>query len=179
MTDSMPKPWRRLGLVALSLACAALLLRAPLASAFVGRGDELLYQGNGGRAVTFYARALIVDPDDAIAVDRYAFAEIMRHRAANLRLAVAATSSFLTAHPGDATVRMDRALAELGLARDAAAEDDFEIVGRTRRDARAFVFAGYAALKVGAVRRARRWWRAALALHPAYVPARRALRLTP
>ena len=56
-----------------------------------------------------------------------------------------------------------------------AALSDFAVVGARTGDPRAFVFAGYAASRCGNAPLARRFWRAALALQPGFIAARRAL----
>ncbi len=166
---------RRIALVAVAAGATAIVLRGTLASALVTRGDEMLYAGQRMRALAFYRRALLVDENDADAVDRYVFLSMTLHRADALRRAVAVATRFLTIRPADARVRFDRALCEWRLKRAPQAERDFVAVARVKRDARAYVFAGYAAAATGAQERARQWWRAALALDAAYAPARRAL----
>lgn len=165
---------RALLLATVAMIAAALLLHRQLASALVTRGDDLLYQGNGFRALGFYARALFFDRDDATAADRYVFVSLMlgkeRFRKAGLEMA----TEYLARHDNP-NVRLDRALCERALHLDVAAERDFVAVARLEGDARSYVFAGYSALRQNQRARARGWWRSALALHPGYVPALRAL----
>ncbi len=159
----------------LAITSAFALVRGPLSFALVVRGDDLLYQGNAARSLVMYARALALDESNGTAVDRYAFVSMTSHQGAALRDAIRVASPYLQRHPSDDNVRMDRALCEYRLGDVRRGESDFERVGRDRHDARALVFAGYAALRSGARSRALRWWRAALGVQSGYVPALRAL----
>lgn len=168
--------WRRVALAVLAIALSLMLLRSQLSAALVVRGDDLLYQSQEGRALHFYGRALLFDPNNAAAADRYVFVSMMMRRKPQLESAVATASMFL-AQQEDATVLMDRALCERLLWRNRAAESDFARAGLITRDARALVFAGYSALRQGSRLRAHHWWRVALMFSAGYVPAQRALRL--
>lgn len=170
----VPSTGRRVMLVALALALSILILHAPLSNAMVTRGDEMLYQGDSRRALTFYRRAMLLDGANAAAADRYVFVSMTLHTENALRSAVRVATEYLMGHPEDMVVRMDRALCEWRLRWATAAESDFESVAEERRDARAFVFAGYAARAAGDRSGALRLWRAALTIEPAYVPALRA-----
>jgi tetratricopeptide (TPR) repeat protein len=166
---------RRTALALVGIAIAACILRPQISDALVVRGDEFLYRAEPGRALEYYRRAFLVDDDDAAAVDRFAFVASMRHDPRANAEALRETSAYLGRHPGDATVRMDRAMAyrAAGLMRGALA--DFSLVGAWTGDPRAYTFAGYAALRSGNTPLARRLWRAALTLQPGFVAAKRAL----
>lgn len=166
-----------MALAVLAVTLSVVVLRSQLSAALVVRGDELLYQSRDERALQFYQRALVFDPNNAAAADRYVFVSMMGHRRDGLERAVETASKYLAKHASDVTLLMDRALCERALARDGAAEEDFVRAGLASRDARAMVFAGYAALRQGKRTRARHWWHVALTLISDYVPAERALRL--
>lgn len=167
---------RRLVLVLIAMTASAIALRPLLAWGLINRGDEMLYEGNSSRALTFYEYALALDHRDAVAADRYVFVSMMFHNRSQLRRSIALATRFLASNAGNVTIRMDRALCEWRLRQARAAELDFATVARENDDARAFVFAGYAAAAAGSGVRARRWWRAAVALNHSYVPALRAMR---
>ncbi|MHB8441898.1 MAG: hypothetical protein ACYDBM_07595 [Candidatus Tyrphobacter sp.] len=158
-----------------AIAMTTVLLHAQLASAMVTRGDDMLYQSKVEAAMKFYARALLLDPGSATAMDRYAFVAIMMQRRSLLLLAVRKLTAFLRGPRMSETLVLDRALCERALGQYAAAEQDFVTAGMLGRDARALVFAGYAALRLGSRERARLWWRLALEARRRYVPALRAL----
>lgn len=167
---------RRAALAGIGLAISFALLRPQLSAALVVRGDEMLYRGETAAALSFYRRALFFDRDETSAVDRVAFVTVMQHRRVPLESCMAVTSAYLRRHQ-DATIVMDRALCELLLKYNAAAERDFAHVASMRRDARAFVFAGFAALHRRDRAQARHYWEEALDISPEYLPAVRALRL--
>ncbi len=160
-------------LVAIALTIA--LLHAQLASVMITRGDDMLYQSKPASAIRFYERALLFDPGNATAMDRYAFVSMTMHRRDLLRLAVRKMNAFLQGSRMNAVLVLDRALCERALGRYATAERDFVTAGVFGHDARAFVFAGYAALHVGSRQRAHLWWQLALGVRGGYVPALRAL----
>lgn len=166
---------RRLLIAGTAFVAAIFLLREELSSAMVSRGDDMLYQGNAVRALAFYRRALIFDSANASAVDRYVFVSMTLHRRPALVSAVGVATRFLSMHPHNAMVRMDRALCELRLRLLIAAERDFVLVAAAKHDARVLVFAGYAAFESHAVQRAHALWRRALVVNPRYTPALRAL----
>jgi tetratricopeptide (TPR) repeat protein len=171
-----PRPARRMALAIVAIAMTALVMHVPLSYALVQRGDDLLYQGNATRALAFYARALVFDADNAVAVDRYAFVAMTLRGRPALRHAINMADRLLESDAANAVVRMDRALCEWKLDAAQQAEVDFARVARERRDARAYVFAGYAALRAGNRRQAVLWWKNALRLRASYEPAERALR---
>jgi tetratricopeptide (TPR) repeat protein len=168
-------PLRRTVLALLGIVVSAGILRPQISDALVVRGDEFLYRADAARALDYYRRALAVDGDDGAAVDRFAFVATMVRDARVNAEALRETSAYLQRHPDDAIVRMDRAMAyrAAGIARGALA--DFALVGARTNDPRALTFAGYAAQRSGDAALARRLWRAALALQPGFVAAKRAL----
>jgi tetratricopeptide (TPR) repeat protein len=168
-------PLRRIALALCGIATAAWILRPQISDALVARGDEFLYRADARRALEFYRRALGVDGDDGAAADRFAFvAAMLRDSSANAE-ALRETSAYLQRHPDDMIVRMDRAMAYRAAGISQAALSDFSLVGARTNDPRAFTFAGYAAERSGDAPLARRLWRAALALQPAFIAAQRAL----
>jgi tetratricopeptide (TPR) repeat protein len=166
---------RRLGLVLGAIVLAAILLRGSLSSALVSRGDALAYSGNAGRAAVMYRRALWFDAGNGAAVDRYVFAAIVSHDRRALGRGVDIASSYLLRNPGDATVRMDRALCFQRLQKRRAAAEDFELAGRALRDARALMFAALDERAMRERRGARRLLVLALEADPGFLPAKRAL----
>ena len=171
-------PLRRTALALLGIAGAAWILRPQISDALVVRGDEFLYRADSRRALDYYRRALAVDGDDGAAADRFAFVAAMtRDPRANAE-ALRETSAYLQRHPDDSIVRMDRAMAYRAAGISRGALEDFSLVGARTNDPRAFTFAGYAAQRSGDAPLARRLWRAALALQPGFVAAKRALERT-
>jgi tetratricopeptide (TPR) repeat protein len=168
-------PLRRTVLAALGVGIAAALLRPQLADALVVRGDEFLYRGDPARSLEFYRRALVADPDDGAAVDRFAFAATSLRDRAALAEAIGRACDYLRRHPEDTAVRMDRAMAyrRFGDARRALA--DFALVGARTADPRALTFAGFEARGLGESNLARRFWRSAVAVRPRFPAAVRAL----
>jgi len=166
---------RRLILSLTGIAIAACLLRAQLADALVMRGDGLLYRGNLTGAMQRYERAVWIDPDDGVAVDRYAFVALSTHRRIEMIDGVRVASAYLRRHASDGTVRMDRAMTYRALGETRRALADFREVGHCCADVRALTFAGYAALALGERKQAASLWRAALALSPNFVAARHGL----
>jgi len=160
-------------------ACAALvsgvLWRPQISSALVERGDQRLYRGSASAALPYYHRALAFAPGDGVAIDRYAFSAILLRDRRSLQDAVAATTSYLPAHPFDDRVRADRAFALRLLGEDPRAERDFFIAGSSARDPRLLTLAGYSALRAGDRHRARTLWRDALSLDRSFRPASLAL----
>ena len=168
-------PLRRTALALLGIAAAAWILRPQISDALVVRGDEFLYRSDSKRALDYYRRALAVDGDDAAAADRFAFVAAMTRDVRANAEALREASAYLRRHPDDAIVRMDRAMAYRAAGYSGAALADFSLVGALTNDPRAFTFAGFAAERSGDPRLARRMWRAALALQPGFVAAKRAL----
>lgn len=169
-------PMRRLVVTAAALAIAAFLLRPELAAALVVRGDECLSRSAPGEALRYYRRALTIDVDDGLALDRWLFTLTMLRRRASLVAAAEAADSYLQRHPEDGVVRLDLAVALRALSRNREAMTQFALVGARERDPRAWVFAALAARNAGDVHAARTMLSAALALNPNFAVARRTLR---
>lgn len=167
--------WRRLMLAAIGIAASAIVLRPELSAALVVRGDDMLYRADSAAALSFYRRAFLLDGNNAVAVDRYVFVSMITHRKRKIEDGITIASRYLAKHAFDPIVVMDRAMCERLLHDDRAAEKDFARVGRTRRDPRALVFAGYAALRRGDRQAALGYWHNALLISRRYVPALRAL----
>ncbi len=166
---------RRFAIASMAILAAGLLMRAQLSSALVVRGDEYLYRARPAEAARFYRRALFFDASDAAAIDRIDVLAILAHNAGQLRSAVWVSSAYLAAHPGDATIRADRALVYRLLGRDDRAQADFGIAGAQRGDPLDLSFAASLARAHGNLARARTYWRAALKSDPRYAPALRGL----
>ena len=167
--------WRRFALAAIALAVSGWLLRGQIADGLVVRGDEMLYRGDSNAALTYYRRAMLLDPGDGTAVDRFAFFAITTHGSVRLRESVAIASRYLRDHPGDDVVRMDRAMAYRSLADNRDALADFARIGKRAADPRALTFAGYCALALGQRHQAIGLLREAMALAPSLPAARHAL----
>ncbi|HVA27563.1 MAG TPA: hypothetical protein VNF68_05255 [Candidatus Baltobacteraceae bacterium] len=165
---------RRCGLVVVAIALATMLLRAQISSAFVTRGDDLSYSGNPTRSREMYERALLADPRNRVAADRYAFSAMMSHQMPLLVSAIAELDRALTREPHDLALRMDRGLCEQAAHRFPDAVRDFAYVGRSAHDPRALTFA---ALDVASVdrRRARAYLIEAVGYDPRFEPAVRDL----
>jgi tetratricopeptide (TPR) repeat protein len=169
-------PLRRLAVTAAGLAIAAFLLRPQLAAALVMRGDECLSRSAPADALRYYHRALAIDGDDGLALDRWLFTLTMLRRRSSLRVAAQAAVPYLHRHPDDSVVRWDLAVALRALGFDREAMTQFAEVAVRQRDARAWVFAALAARNAREFRAARRMLSTALALNPDFAVARRTLR---
>jgi tetratricopeptide (TPR) repeat protein len=167
--------YRRMFAAMAGVAIAALLLRSQLSDSLVLRGDACWYAGNVREALRYYGRAVWIDDDDGVAVDRLSFVAMTARDRFALRESTDVASRFLRRHPDDDVVRLDRAMAYRAMGDRAHAFDDFVAAGLHAHDPRALTFAGYAAAAQGRSRRARSLWRTALAFSPAFVPAARAL----
>lgn len=171
MTISPP---RRLMLAAFALMTAALLLRTQISSALVTRGDTLSYWGLQQEARNAYARALVFDPANDVAADRFAFNAVTSHERAVIADAVSVLNRALDREPYSSVLRMDRAMAyhQLGNYRPAIA--DFFVVAKDTRDPRALMFAAFDERRLRRLDASRRLLRQAVALDPDYLPAVRA-----
>jgi tetratricopeptide (TPR) repeat protein len=167
--------FRRTTVALVAVALSAAIVRPQLADALVVRGDEYLYRAQPSRALGYYARALAIDAGDGAAADRFAFVAMMLHDRAAIAEALRVTSAYLQLHPGDTTVRLDRAMAFRADGNASGALADFSLAGAQTGDARALTFAGYAAKVLGKQSLARRLWSSALAVNHNFTPAARAL----
>ena len=165
---------RRLCLVLLSVAVAAIVLRPQVSSALVSRGDDLQYSGDVSRALAMYRRALSVDRDNTIAADRFAFLSMTTHAPENEETGLRLVTEVLARHPGLIALRYDRALCAHALRRYDQAARDFEAVGLRARDPRALTFAALD-FRREHIRRARELLRLAIRFDPHFEPARRDL----
>ena len=154
----------------IAVAMSAVILHAQVSSALVTRGDELQFRGLTQRSMDMYSRALIFDPRNLVAADRYAFGAMMRHDRPALERCEKLTGGALAIAPRDLTIRFDRALCEHRLGHFGDAAKDFAEVGLEREDPRALLFAAIDLHRVHS-RRARWMVRRAAAVRPAYRPA--------
>lgn len=173
MSEPFSAP-RRAALAAAALALSAALLRGPLASALVLRGDDYLYAGDRAAAMVRYARALMLAPDFELAADRYAFVALLVRTPQSLSAGARVASRVLRLHPS-ATLYHDRALCFLAMRQYGAAYDDFTRAAALNPTPQSVTFAGWAALRIGRRRAALALWRQAAARWPRFTPARLAL----
>jgi tetratricopeptide (TPR) repeat protein len=169
---------RRVAIACTGIAAAALLLRPQISASLVTRGDDLVYQGNVGRSLVMYRRAIAIDPQNDVAVDRVAFEAVLSHRPDDRRFALAVTSRYLQEHPDRRALLMDRGLLYQQAAAYLPAHADFERAAALSGDAQAYSLAGFDALHAGRVAAAAADFRRALAIDPYFVPARRGMERT-
>lgn len=101
---------RRCVLAAVSVTLAFGLLRPYVADMMCARGDEFLRSGDPRTAQVYYRRAIVVDPTREPAVERFIFASLEIRSTQSLANGTNVADAFLTRHPEDAAVRVDRAL---------------------------------------------------------------------
>lgn len=164
---------RRVCVAGAAVLIAGLLLHRQLSLAVVSRGDEFLYRGRTDRAVAYYARAMALDRDSDVAVDRYAFFRFEMRDAGAIPACLEAAGEFLSKRD-DPTIRADRALCNLRKHRYHQAALDFRQAGYALHDSRYLAFAGWAELHAGNRRGARALLKSANAL--GFQPARETLR---
>lgn len=165
--------WRRCAVACAGIGMAAWIMRGQIGGALVARGDEFLYRSDPRGALRYYRRALLVNPGDPLAIDRYLFdATSLRDRPA-IDEGIALAGEYLAKNPSDGVVTLDRAMALLRTDRPSAAMSDFASGGARMRDARALTFAGLLARKLGRFDLARGLGSQALAIDPRFAPARR------
>ena len=162
--------------VATALLAAAMLFRPQVSTAVVTRGDEFLYRSDLAGARKYYARAILIDPNNGVAVDRLAFFGMQLRTPASLQSSLAVTEAYLAKHPDDANVRADRGLCLQILKRYRLAAREFAIAASQAHDARYYTFAGWDALRSGDRTAARKFWQLALNAQPQFSPALGALR---
>jgi tetratricopeptide (TPR) repeat protein len=170
---------RRCAIAAISLSLAAVMFHGQIASALITRGDDAIRNGDTAGAVRYYRRALAVDGSSTRAADRLAFYLTMRRAAGDAEAAIGVATAALERTPHDPALLADRGLAEQRLHRWAAAETDLGNAGQAGQDPRYDHLAGRVALRRGDLAGARRYFRIALALDPAFGPARVALQGLP
>lgn len=170
---------RRTVLVLIAVAISAVLLRAQISSALLTRGDTFAFYGAQSDARDAYARALLLDRDNAVAADRLVFALAFSKRRTNVERAVTIASRFLSSHPNDVKLLMDRALSLQHLGRLTQARADFVRAGLLARDPRALFFGALDASRTRDIAGMQRLLRMAVAFDPGFVPARRALERRP
>ncbi len=153
-------PVRRGLVAACALLIAAVLLRVPIAEALVVRGDGNLYRSDLPAAMAHYRRALFFDGESVNAADRLLFVAAMRHRPAEIVLALHDTQAIMARH-SNARLLSDRALCFLVLRRYDAAYSDFAAAAKIDRSANTLTFAGFAARRMNRIAEARHFWQLA------------------
>ena len=160
---------RRLAIATVSIAICAMLFRAQLSVAVVGRGDGFLQRGQLARAMTYYKRALWIDRSSTLAADRFAFVGYQIRTQLVLQEAIAVSSRALLDSPNDVQLLFDRAMCHRLLHQDREALRDFSHVATVTHDPRMFRFAAWAAYRTGQKRLALLYWQLALARDPSSV----------
>jgi tetratricopeptide (TPR) repeat protein len=176
--DAIPL-WRRLALAVASLGLCASLFRGQVADALVTRGDSFLQAGRAARAERYYGRAVWWDPGSAVAADRFAFVGFQLRTREALDAGITVAGNALIRSPDDWRLLLDRALCLQAERRFSEARADFARAAEIRSDPQLLHFAGWAALRGGDASAARRYWRAALRIDPAFAPSALALRRVP
>jgi tetratricopeptide (TPR) repeat protein len=166
---------RRVACAVTAIALAGLLFRGQLAQALVTRGDDAFRIGDLPTALRLYGRAMQLDPHSRVAADRLAFFLALRHDPQSARQSIAVASHALT-QTNDAALLADRGFAEMQIHQWRAAAADFDVAGRLADDARYDHLAARMFVRAGDVSRARADAKRALAVDPAFGPARRFLR---
>jgi tetratricopeptide (TPR) repeat protein len=168
---------RRFALAVASLLVAYALLRPVVATAVVARGDQFLMRADLTGASRYYMRALRVDSDCEVAVDRYLFSQLQMRGDDALRGASRIADMYLRSHASASRIRLDRALVLWARGADTAAASDFMRVAGEARDFRYYALAAHAALRAGDRSLARAAFAQALQLEPRYAIARQYLRI--
>ena len=175
MTVSTVSTVRRVCVAAVAVALTGLIVRPQLSLSLALRGDDDAARSDTRAAWGHYERALLVDPDNGVAVDRLLFSALMAHDVPRLRLEIERASTYLRSHPSEAAVLADRALAYHVLHEYARASSDFALAGERTKDARALTFAALDARRADMKERSALLIRRAVRIAPSFIPARRAL----
>jgi tetratricopeptide (TPR) repeat protein len=162
----------RLLVVMSAVVVAGVILRVPLSSALVIRGDDYITRGDMQHAEIMYDRAITLDSENENAVDREAFRAILTHNKPNIAHAIRLTTRYLQDNPRNVTVLMDRALAFQLLRQYSRATRDFAAAGELSKDGRALTFAALDALHDGKLAAARSLLKRAIRVDPRFGLAR-------
>jgi tetratricopeptide (TPR) repeat protein len=168
--------WRRFAVALVSLLLCALLFHGQIADALVTRGDSFLQAGRPARAERYYRRALWWDSRSNVAADRFAFVGFELRTRAALDAAIEIAGDALARTPSEEPLLLDRALCLQAEGRYREARADFARAAVIRSDPQLLHLAGWAALRSGDARAARRYWQGALRIDPSFTPAALALR---
>jgi tetratricopeptide (TPR) repeat protein len=152
------------------------LFHGQIADALVTRGDSFLQAGHAARAERYYRRALWWDPGSSVAADRFAFVGFQLRTRDTLDAAIAVANEALARAPDDRHLLLDRALCLQARGRLREARADFARSAELYHEPQLLHFAGWAALRSGDIRSARRYWHTALQLDPSFTPSELALR---
>jgi tetratricopeptide (TPR) repeat protein len=142
-------PARRCGLTLGSLALSWLFLHSFVADALCVRGDEFLRAGDARTAQRYYERAVAIEPESGAALDRLSLATLEIRTEPAFASVLHRLDAYLTRHPADVQIRLDRALQLLASRNDGAAAADLRLLGRALHDARYLQAAQNAAKRAG------------------------------
>lgn len=137
--------FRRCSLALAAAALAWIFLHPYVADALCLRGDEYLRLGDPRTAERYYHRAVVVDGDSRTATDRFVFASLEIRTASALSAGIDVSGSYLSRHPFETQIRLDRALALFAVGRNAEAARDLRVVGTALGDLRYLRLADLAA----------------------------------
>jgi len=101
---------RRLAIAIVGALVGAVLLRGWAASGLVSRGDDFLQAGNPPRALTYYSRAIWLDPHWSVPSERFSFAASMERSPALQAACERVATAYLAIDPRDSAIRWDRAI---------------------------------------------------------------------
>ena len=127
---------RRCALATAGWAIAWALLHPCVANALCARGDEFLRRGDPRSADRYYVRAMRVDPDCAVAVERFTFSSLELRTLDDLRAAIHAADAYLAAHGSNREIETDRALVLWVSGDEPRAAIELRTVGTRAHDAR-------------------------------------------
>ena len=166
---------RRLAIVAVAIVFCGMLLHSQISSALVTRGDTLAYWGHPYAALSAYERALQFDRDNVVAADRYAFNAALSRDRALMAKAIMLTDGIVTRNGRVSELLLDRALCFQHLGNFGEASIEFAKAGRLARDPRALMFAALNQRLLRHTDQFRQLLKEAVAVDPAFTPARRDL----